>query len=113
MPWTIRRSALLALALAACGIPDGKALIELDAEELGELCEEFVARELTCPSEDGEQTWTFGGPCEGASVAPTCTATAGDYRDCGEAVAEASEAALCEALPAACDPFFREGCVGR
>jgi hypothetical protein len=86
MPWIRCGSALL--ALAACGIPDGKALIELDAEELGELCEEFVAREVTCTSEDGEQTWTFGGPCEGASIAPTCTATAGDYRDCGVAVAD-------------------------
>lgn len=107
-------SVVMMLLLAACGIPDGTLLAELDAADATEVCSEYEPRTITCT--EGDATWTreFATDCAGAGVdVPAgCPATVGDYRACEDAYRDMTDEQICaDDLPAACGALFVEACV--
>lgn len=96
---------------AGSGVSDSKKLTDLSADEAKDLCEEladgFPERSVDCSG----VMITIGfdkSECASASEAPaSCTATAGDARDCADAMSALTDEQICtsEDLPAACAPL--------
>ena len=102
---------ITALTLAACGVPDGKPLAELNENQRVAVCEEFSPRTIVCETEEFEETITFGDTCTPAP--DTCGATVGDFRTCRESLELLSDEAYCETEngPQECFPLLTEGCL--
>lgn len=105
---------VLALAiLSGCGVPNGKALKDLEDEDWTALCEEQGEESFTCEVGGASLTYTFGTNCDqvNGSVADGCEATVGDYRDCNDAWMAALREDPCYAkeIPE-CDWFA--SCIG-
>jgi hypothetical protein len=109
----MKKLVFLSLVLMACGggsgVDDSKKLSDLSADESKDLCEEladsFPEKTVDC---DGQMI-TIGydkADCAGTIEPPpaSCTATAGDVRDCADALSALSDEQVCTAtdLPAAC-----------
>jgi hypothetical protein len=102
----------LVVLLAGCGIPDGKLLKDLSADDMVKVCEETDLQTFTCDAGGGvTYDITIGGSsCESSdsdtTAAPTisdsCTATVGDARTCTADTITALTADPCAALPASC-----------
>ena len=107
------------LFLAACGggsgggVSDDKKVVDLTDSEGQSLCNELAAalpeKTVDC---GGGQTITLGagGAAECVSdlnnLEASCTLTAGQYRDCIDAIAAESDADVCAGtLPPACNAF--------
>ena len=98
----MRALVLLPLLLAACGLSDKKPVAELSESQADEMCAEYDVRSVTCGEGDVTLTLDFNDDCAAmvGDVTAECTATVGDYRFCMDAVAAASDDALCsEGIP--------------
>ena len=93
----------LVLSVVACGgVSDDAKLVELSDDDIADLCADSVAETKDCGS--GVMA-TRGGPDQCAAglknVPTSCTATAGDLREC-------NEADVCESLSnAGCGRIFQ------
>lgn len=104
---------LLVLAVG-CGIPDGKLLVDLTADDMTKLCESIEPATYTCEmtAYGYEITYdiTLGGDdCESGTdgLPDSCEATVGDWRDCDAAMRAAFEADPCTTdMPSECDALF-------
>lgn len=119
----MRTSLLFVLPLfAACGIPNGAVVADLDADQLDTLCNELAVdepREITCEFGKGVTVTVTSGftveDCgDSANVPEGCPATAGDLRDCIGALNTATDEEVCDPkgeTPPECDALFVEACV--
>jgi hypothetical protein len=110
---------VVCLAVNACGggggsgVSDSTVLADLTAEEAMALCEEVAGeRTVTC---DGQEITIGVDPadCATAETFPsTCEATAGDLRDCLDAMDALSDEEICtlEVPPTECSEVFSDAC---
>jgi len=104
---------------AACGGGIGdKAVSELTADELVELCEDTAAilgepRTVSCDGIDVELTPPDCSDAANEAFPAGCKITVDQYLACSEAVAADPCSVLGESPPAACVPLFSDpGCTG-
>jgi hypothetical protein len=102
--------------LFGCGGDDGLdtslELADLDAGEITELCASTETRTIQC---DGFSLKTSPAICEDniTDTPDTCTATVGDSLACSAALADLTDAEICDpdaVLPAACDDALDDSC---
>lgn len=102
------------LLLAACGVPNGKSLGDMDEGDWKSLCTSLESEEktVTCDIDGTEIDVTTGGSaadCETdytGGFPESCEATVGDLRDCNDALYEDPCLLFSETAPAGCDAVF-------
>lgn len=96
---------LLTIGACSSGPSDSTKLSDLTTSEAQDLCEESIGtRTITCNGTTFTLETTQA-DCDAATadeIPASCPATVGDFRDCQDAIDDATDAQLCEGLPTAC-----------
>jgi hypothetical protein len=112
----MKKFALLTLVVLGCGggsgVSDSKKLADLSTDEAKDLCEEladgFPERTVDCSGVMITIGFNKAECATDSEPAPSsCTATAGDARDCADAMSALTDDQICtsDSLPAACAPL--------
>ncbi|MFT7519432.1 MAG: hypothetical protein ACI9MC_001573 [Kiritimatiellia bacterium] len=110
----IFRYILIFSLLGSCAVRDNKLFVDLDDEQITEVCEEFDARVIEC-TDNTTVRYEFGCDAGGYQVSTSCYLTVGDYRACHQAIDLLSDEAFCHAggQVQVCAALFSEDCLPR